>query len=290
VSKDESTLRLLEAAPSVKQRYLEQTVKCPVDFLYRALDIGSNCDISYKSSKNPRLHIELSLIRLCRIMGDSAETSEKKKPDESELTKPEKELPIPSKSEIIRQEGEPVKKSPDRQEQWYGKHIPVIEKPAKSFSIKDIISEAGEPGMKPTSNLQEPVPGSDATSAQSSKDPLTIENFPSAWQAFTDGLKGDGTRIISMFKSITPELEDEHTVMIHLSNAAQKDLFVQNYKQRLMSFLENKFMVTELEIETTIDQSETNEIIYSDDQKYNYLQAKYPILKDFKKTFNLDIS
>jgi len=290
VSKDESTLRLLEAAPSVKQRYLEQTVKCPVDFLYRALDIGSNCDISYKSSKNPRLHIELSLIRLCRIMEDSAEASEKKKPDEIKLTKPEKELPIPSKSEIIRQEGEPIKKSPDRQEQWYGKHIPVIDKPAKSFSIKDIISEAGEPGMKPTSNLQEPVPGSDATSAQGSKDPLTIENFPSAWQAFTDGLKGDGTRIISMFKSITPELEDEHTVMIHLSNAAQKDLFVQNYKQRLMSFLENKFLVTELEIETTIDQSETNEIIYSDDQKYNYLQAKYPILKDFKKTFNLDIS
>lgn len=290
VSKDESTLRLLEAAPSVKQRYLEQTVKCPVDFLYRALDIGSNCDISYKSSKNPRLHIELSLIRLCRIMGDPAVTSEKKRPDETELTKPEKELPIPSKSEIIRQEGEPGKKSPDRKDQWYGKHIPVIDKPAKSFSIKDIISEAGEPGMKATSNLQEPVPGSDATSAQGSKDLLTIENFPSAWQAFTDGLKGDGTRIISMFKSITPELEDEHTVMIHLSNAAQKDLFVQNYKQRLMSFLENKFIVNELEIETTIDQSETNEIIYSDDQKYNYLQAKYPILKDFKKTFNLDIS
>jgi DNA polymerase III subunit gamma/tau len=290
VSKDESTLRLLEAAPSVKQRYLEQTVKCPVDFVYRALDIGSNCDISYKTSKNPRLHIELSLIRLCRIMSDSAETSGKKKPDEIELTKPEKELPIPSKSEIIRQESEPVKKSPDRQEPSYGKHIPVIDKPAKSFSIKDIISEAGEPGMKPTSNLQEPVPGADATSAQGSKDPLIIENFPSAWQAFTDGLKGEGTRIISMFKSITPELEDEHTVMIHLSNAAQKDLFVQNYKQRLMSFLENKFMVTELEIETAIDQSETNEIIYSDDQKYNYLQAKYPILKDFKKTFNLDIS
>jgi DNA polymerase III subunit gamma/tau len=290
VSKDESTLRLLEAAPSVKQRYLEQTVKCPIDFLYRALDIGSNCDISYKSSKNPRLHIELSLIRLCRIMADSAENSEKKKPEEIELTKPEKELPIPSKSEIIRQDSEPVKKSPDRQEPSFGKHIPVIDKPAKSFSIKDIISEAGEPGMKPTSNLQESVPGSDATSAQGIKEPLTIENFPSAWQAFTDGLKGEGTRIISMFKSIIPELEDEHTVMIHLSNAAQKDLFVQNYKQRLMNFLENKFMVTELEIETAIDQSETNEIIYSDDQKYNYLQAKYPILKDFKKTFNLDIS
>jgi DNA polymerase III, subunit gamma and tau len=290
VSKDESTLRLLEAAPSVKQGYLEQTRKCTVDFLYKALEIGSNCDISYKSSKNPRLHIELSLIRLCRIMGDTPETFEKKKPDEKELTKPEKELPVPSKSEVIRQENEPVKESQARQRPSSGKHIPVIEKPVKSFSIRDIISEAGEPEVKSAWNLPESAQVSDTIQAKDSKDHLTIENFPSAWQEFTDGLKGEGTRIISMFKSVTPELEDEHSVRIHLSNAAQKDLFVQNYKQRLLNFLENKFMVKDLEIETAIDQSETNEIIYSDDQKYNYLQTKYPVLKDFKKTFNLDIS
>ena len=70
VSKDESTLRLLEATPSVKQRYLQQTERCPVDFLFKALEIGTNCDLTYKSSKNPRLHVELSLIRLCRLMSE----------------------------------------------------------------------------------------------------------------------------------------------------------------------------------------------------------------------------
>ncbi len=290
VSKDESTIRLLEAAPSVKQRYLEQTVKCQVDFLYKALEIGSICDISYKSTKNPRLHIELALIRLCRITGDAQETSEKKKSDEKELTKPEKELPLPSKSEIIRQDSEHVKKSPEKPVSYSAKHMPVIEKQAKSFSIKEIISESGASEVQPESSLKEPVPGSYGSKAQGSRDQLTIENFPSAWQEFTDGLKGEGTRIVSMFKSITSELEDEHTLIIHLSNAAQKDLFVQNYKQKLTGFLENKFIINDLEIETAIDQSETNEIIYSDDQKYNYLQTKYPILKDFKKTFNLDIS
>jgi DNA polymerase III subunit gamma/tau len=290
VSKDESTLRLLEAAPSVKQRYLEQTVNCPIDFLYKALEIGSNCDILYKNSKNPRLHIELSLIKLCRITGEAPETSEKKNPDEKELTRSEKELPLPSKSEIIRQDNEPGKKLPGRTGQSTGKHITEIEKPVKSFSIKDIISEASEPEAKPVSNLQRSLSDSNAVPSEDSKDHLTPENFPPAWQEFTDGLKRDGTRIISMFKTLTPELEDEHTVVIHLSNAAQKDIFVQNYKQKLIGFLENKFMVTALEIETTIDQSETNEIIYSDDQKYNYLQSKYPVLKDFKKTFNLDIS
>ena len=38
-------------------------------------------------------------------------------------------------------------------------------------------------------------------------------------------LKGEGTRIISMFKSIKPEVENDQTIKIHLSNAAQKDTF-----------------------------------------------------------------
>ncbi len=54
--------------------------------------------------------------------------------------------------------------------------------------------------------------------------------------------------------------------------------------------MENRFLVTDLDIETSVDLSETNEVLYTDEQKYNYLQTKYPILKDFKKTFNLDFS
>ena len=141
ISKDESTLRLLEATPAVKQRYLQQTGKCPVDFLYKALEIGSNCDLTYKSSKNPRLHVELSLIRLCRIMSDTADDSEKKKPDPKQVKSQEGDLPLPSKSEILRQEAQPAEKFFNRQEIPSGKHDPVIEKPSKTFSIKDIISE-----------------------------------------------------------------------------------------------------------------------------------------------------
>ncbi len=78
VSRDESTLRLLEGTPSVKQRYLKQTKACSEDFLFRALESGSNCDIAYKTSKNPRLHVEIFLIRLCHLLNDQAEEAEKK--------------------------------------------------------------------------------------------------------------------------------------------------------------------------------------------------------------------
>ena len=93
-----------------------------------------------------------------------------------------------------------------------------------------------------------------------------------------------------MFKSIRPELENDQTIKIHLSNAAQKDTFILNYKPKLINFLESKFILSDIDIETIVDLSETSEILYSDEQKLNYLINKYPILKDMKKTFNLDIT
>jgi DNA polymerase-3 subunit gamma/tau len=93
-----------------------------------------------------------------------------------------------------------------------------------------------------------------------------------------------------MFKSIRPEVEDEQNIKIHLSNAAQKDTFILNYRPKLVSFLESRFIMSGIDIETTVDLSESNEILYSDEQKLNYLTNKYPILKDMKKTFNLDIT
>jgi DNA polymerase-3 subunit gamma/tau len=286
VSKDESTLRLLEATPVIKKRYLQQTGECTVDFLFKSLEIGNNCDLTYKGSKNPRLHIELSLIKLCTLMNGAEEPSEKKKSDSPQLNKIEEDIPLPSKSEIIRQEVHLSEKKVINQEAKSGKHDPVIEKPSKTFSIKEIISE----DIKPAEKNEERSVLNDPEVHLKPRVEFTPQAFETAWQEFTDHLKGEGTRIVSMFKSIRPELENDQTIKIHLSNAAQKDTFILNYKPKLINFLESKFILSDIDIETIVDLSETSEILYSDEQKLNYLINKYPILKDMKKTFNLDIT
>ena len=287
VSKDESTLRLLETTPAIKQRYLQQSGKCTVDFLYRALEIVSGCDLSYKNSKNQRLHVELTLIRLCLLISESDNDSEKKKAESKQLKKTEDELPVPSKSEILRQGAEPVERQSQNREAPSVNHIPLIEKPQRSFSIKDIIAEEPPPPDKTPQPVPFLIKEDDKTVIKAE---FGGETFMEAWNDFKETLKGEGTRIISMFKSIQPEIENGNTVKIHLSNAAQKDLFVQNYKQRLTSFLEIRFNNADIDIETTVDLSDTNNLLYSDDQKYNYLATKYPVLKDMKKAFNLDIN
>jgi DNA polymerase III subunit gamma/tau len=286
VCKDEVTLKLLEATPAIKQRYLQQTKNCPEDFIFKALELGSNCDIAYKTSKNPRLHVELFLLSLCRLTNVLSENFEKKKSDLNSGEKRENELPLPSKSEIIREAPEPAIVKARSQNVEEGKHIPTVEKPAKSFSIKEIISEEKK-------LIREEIKQNDVHDEKVEEGPAEEFNpvsFEKAWNEYIDSNKGEGPRIVSMFKSIRTEVENDQMIRIHLSNAAQKDLFIQNYKPKLISFLSKRFRLQGIDIETVVDLMETNEILYSDEQKYNYLSSKYPGIKDFKKAFNLDIT
>jgi len=119
---------------------------------------------------------------------------------------------------------------------------------------------------------------------------LNEESFFSAWRDFQENIKNDGPRVVSMFKSIRPALEDDHTIVLTLANAAQKDIFSENYRQKLLTWFKNRFNIQDPDIETTVDLAEANEAPYTDEQKFSYLQNKYPVMKDFKKTFNLDFT
>lgn len=78
VSRDEATVKLLETSPSIRQRYREQAVKAPLQFIYEALDIGSQCMLNFRASKNQRLHVELALLRMCNLSAAGAQEEVKK--------------------------------------------------------------------------------------------------------------------------------------------------------------------------------------------------------------------
>lgn len=67
VAKDPATIQLVEVSESAKERYLQQTQAASVSFLLSALNIASQCDIHYKTSKNQRLHVELALMKMAKL-------------------------------------------------------------------------------------------------------------------------------------------------------------------------------------------------------------------------------
>ena len=68
VSKSGGLDALLELPDSLKVRYREQAVRCPMQFLYEGLGITTQCESGYRASVNPRLHIEFALMRLAFLM------------------------------------------------------------------------------------------------------------------------------------------------------------------------------------------------------------------------------
>ena len=67
MAKDAQTLPLLEVSEQLRNRYQLQAQKCPVSFLYTALQIMNRCDVEYRQSSNKRLLVELTLIQVAQI-------------------------------------------------------------------------------------------------------------------------------------------------------------------------------------------------------------------------------
>lgn len=67
VCKDPETAVLLEVSETAKARYVEQSANSPLSFLLSGLSICNQADLSYKASKNQRLHVELVLMKLAKL-------------------------------------------------------------------------------------------------------------------------------------------------------------------------------------------------------------------------------
>jgi DNA polymerase-3 subunit gamma/tau len=67
VSKDAQTVSLLEVGANIRESYQKQAQICSDAFLYQALRLTNECDLNYRISKNKRLLVELTLVRLCQL-------------------------------------------------------------------------------------------------------------------------------------------------------------------------------------------------------------------------------
>ena len=88
VSRTAGPEALLDLPASLKQGSAEQAARCSVKFIYDALAITTQCESLYKSSINPRLHVEFALMRLSFLLNAA--------PAAAEATAPAAPTPAPT--------------------------------------------------------------------------------------------------------------------------------------------------------------------------------------------------
>ncbi len=79
VCKDEATLILFEVGASIRERYKEMAKRCSDELLFKAIELANTCDLNYRASRNKRLLLELTLIRLCQLSSAGQPADDKKK-------------------------------------------------------------------------------------------------------------------------------------------------------------------------------------------------------------------
>jgi len=261
VCKDEVTLPLLEIGASVRDQYLKQTVNCSIDFLYKALDICSFADINFKSSKNQRLHVELTLVKLCMLTMPANETEEKKK--------------------INKKEEKPSSNSPELVRNGKTKYEP------STPSIGRIING------KVTSAIEPQDADQGQSLAEKTRKEKQIENFSKEelmekWLRFAEMMHKEKPRMATTLKASNPVIKDDFSIEIEMSNKVQEDDFNHMIKTDLANFLRHELKNDNLKIVTFVPETNKEKSLYTDEDKYKYLSEKNPNINKLKQRLNLD--
>ncbi len=285
VSKSGGLEALLELPDSLKKRYKEQADKCPLQFLYEALNITTQCESGYRASVNPRLHIEFALMRLAFLNG--------------RLTAPQQPAapPAPAAPAAPVQAPQPAA-------------TPAPAAPAADASPRHPALDAGSPAQTedpaPARRTRAPRGGASALSMKALVDdaPSQTPDVENGAVPEDDELKAkwpelakiyaDKPRLASMLASTTlqiVEADGAKTVIFRVVNDAQKDWV----ESKLLHELEGNYrkivgsMKVYLRVSVMPDDAPQQKKIYMPSDQAKELMAANDEVKSLIKDLDLDI-
>jgi len=298
VCKDQVTLELLDVGATIREKYLSQSQACDQDFIYSALDICSSADISYKSSRNQRLHVELTLIRLCNISSVKKKTVADIEEPTDQKTEAKEDLKI--QQEQNAEPGDESKTEPglDKVTNSDRTDLPESEADIRAFQQKSISPKKTSTGLSIkdalNGNMNDNKHASDPTEEKQItepplNEPFTQEQLISHWQKFADDILSERPRMYNTLKSHLPQLASGFEISVLLDNTTQKDEFNKEIRQDLTRYLKISLNNTQLEIIPSVKVEDSDQVkLYTAEEKYEFMNKKNPNLGKMKQHFNLD--
>jgi DNA polymerase-3 subunit gamma/tau len=267
ICKNPETVHILELSDNVKAKFLEQSKGISASFLLSALSVGSQLDINFKASKNQRLHVEIGLLKLSQI---SAVLNLANLP-EAEKRTPDLTLQTPELTPTVTHSASAV--------------VP----PSQPVAVKPLVSKLG--GFKSLKNLKsEEV-------AKSSEVLVGAVTTPKiADEEFTEGA---AIGVLSDFFKSRPRanerliLESGYTISgthiaFKLPNTFLMGLF-DDIKTDLLEFLKRKLKNSQITAEAILTASETVLKPRTEQQKFEAMAEKNPLIWELKSALDLDL-
>ena len=317
VCKHDDTISLLEVGDQVKAKYKEQSQITSQEFLLEAIDLANQCDLKYKTSKNHRLLVELTLMKLASLTFDA-----EKKNHSGQLLqhsgylipasfflKPEVDLqggtlaPSPTPT-LVEKRVTTLKAYEEKASPPPQSGIEAVNTPFEEVAVEEKQDSPKKINIKERSKR---ISGLSLSGLQAKReheirnqeviaDTLVVnqQEFSESelrqhWVSYAEQLSSNGRQLLASNLRISmPVLMQDAIVSYTLPNYTMKKE-IEMEGERLLHHLRTALGNDTIRLELVVNEEEAKKFAYTPEEKYAKFKAKNPALEGLKKTFDLEL-
>ncbi len=300
VSKDPATTQLLEVSEQVRQRYIAQSQVCQMAFLIKALEINDQCDINYRTANNKRLHLEISLLKMCalcapalnmqqaqvqptqlpqnRPLANQPQANQNRQPQTvassnnnpspaSTVTQSTSQQPVASVSPSPSQQPITSNPSPDVP-------VPAVRRrgvATSGISINDALKEAEK---------------KDEVAEETWNTPFTQEQLVASWNEFTQKYMAISPNFAAGLNKYIPKVGPNYEIHFNVDNK----LFETDTEgmSALKSHLKNTLNNNQFQLVPEVMDKPVEVDIYTDKDKFDRMAKENPMLRTLQTELQLE--
>lgn len=314
VSRDAVTLPLLEVADAVKARYQEQATKCSPKFLYAAMKLCNDCDLSYKASKNKRLLVELTLIQCGQLTLEADTPAGGLRP--AKILKPifKQQPEVATAQPVVAASAAGSQPESQTSAAAVVSQAQPEEKPAGlSFqellaqnrgggSLKTIRLKSGKVGgisirevmsgnnkkEEPTMNAAQLAAKQEAERLQQMNNPITEDNVRFFWNEFLQLMPLEDAAIKGRMELMQPTLINRDTIEVVVGNhQVERDML--QLKPRVERHMRNGIGNSSLTLKIRVATEKEARKYMSPAERFKAMCERNPSLMKMQKEFNLRV-
>ncbi len=307
VASTPSTLSLLETNHEIAQRHVQQATKFNSRFFYMAMDLCNTCDLQYRETSNKQFVVELTLIKLCQLMGGTPvqqapppqvkKVTAQPQPAQPQPVQQQPAQPQPAQQQATQPQPAPqapVQAAPQAPQQVAPQQV-APQQPAPQHPAPQPVAQPAAPRrtsapVTPRILINKSQPSGDSAAGATAvarsvrNEAFTPEQLSVAWNNYISQNPGE-IILLSAMRNSLPQKVNDTTYQIEVENNAQVEAISSNMT-KLMQYLRDEVKNDMLAIDIKLAEKDVSVMAKTDREIVDDMRKRNPqfeqLIQDFK--------
>ena len=311
VNSDEATTTLFEGSAELRNRYIEQARRCKPQLLFKAIKLCNNCCMNYRTSRNKRLLVELTLIELVQCGDNDSDDGSGRspkilKPIFSSLAKSEVAMPQAKNEASVAKPAQAVTESPRTVQRpvtataepqtvtpptMQGRPVELQTRRSEGTSLGGMFRKSRSIMETTDTNRPATTISTNTTIAEKieTRKTLTNELIGKAWTSVALQLPENERALADRMKLIVPSLSTDNTFTISVDNQMVAELF-EREAQRIIKGMRSDLGDVDIKMAVNVNKVVIERHVSDKGKQYEILKEKNPLIEKLRVELNLELA